>query len=107
MRKPYSRAYNRDVSLRKALRKQRITKQWYQWDVNWEYYHHLHQYSKNKIHCSCGMCMAKTRNKSRRHVYGNYAPSINYKASDLRRQNAMDLDEQDYYLSCAENAQER
>lgn len=104
MRKPRSSAYNRDVSRRKALRKQRIAKSW-QWSS--EYYEHLHQYSKNKIHCSCGMCMAKTRNKSRRHVHGNYAPSINYKPSDLRRQNAMDLDEQDYFLSCVDDTQER
>lgn len=39
MRKPRSSAYNRDVSRRKALRKQRIAKSW-QWSS--EYYEHLH-----------------------------------------------------------------
>lgn len=42
--------------------------------------------SKGKIHCSCGLCMAKTRNKGkRRYIHANYAPLINYKASDLRK----------------------
>ena len=61
----------------------------------------INTYSKGKIHCSCGMCMAKTRNKGyrRRHIHGNYAPSINYKISDLRRQQAMDADEQEYFFS--------
>lgn len=49
---------------------------------------------KGNIHCSCGMCMAKTRNKGRRRrIHGNYAPSINYKISDLRKVQQMDWDE--------------
>lgn len=52
------------------------------------------QLNKGKIHCGCGMCMAKTRNKGKkRHVHGNYAPAINYKISDLRRAQQMDWDE--------------
>lgn len=108
MRKPRSSAYNRDVSRRKALHKQRIAKRLYSYDSEFEYYKHLHQYSKGKIHCSCHLCSAKTRNKGkRRALAGNYAPSINYKLSDLKRQIAMDLDEQDYFLSCVDDAQER
>ena len=107
MRKPRSSAYNRDVSRRKALRKRRIAKQLHSYGSE-EYYKHLHQYSKGKIHCSCPLCSAKTRNKGkRRALAGNYAPSINYKLSDLKRQIAMDLDEQDYFLSCADDVQER
>lgn len=53
---------------------------------------------KGNIHCSCGMCMAKTRNKGkRRRVHGNYAPAINYKISDLRRAQQMDWDESHWY----------
>lgn len=39
--------------------------------------------------------MAKTRNKryKRRHIHGNYAPSINYKHSELKRQLAMTEEE--------------
>lgn len=41
-------------------------------------------YSKGKIHCSCSMCSAKTRNKGQRRLLsGNYAKSINYKHSDF------------------------
>lgn len=43
--KSNSRAYNRDVSKRKALRKRRITKEVYG-DLTHPYYDNLHQYSK-------------------------------------------------------------
>ena len=90
--KTNSRAYNRDVSKRKALRKRRIAE-----DVLGITYDNLHQYSKNKIHCSCPACSEKTRNKgSRRFKSGNYNRHINYKCSELRRQVAMDHDEEDY-----------
>lgn len=86
-------ARNRDVSRRKALRKQRLAKALYHWGSS-DYYDNLHQYSKNKIHCSCPMCQRKTRNKGRRDRK-NYAPALNYKASDLRKVLAMDEDEFD------------
>ena len=56
-------------------------------------YDNLHQYSKNKIHCSCPMCSTKTRNKGHRR---RYAPAINYRRMDMRRQMAMTADEQEY-----------
>ena len=95
-----SRAYNRDISRRKALRKSKIAREIYRYwkrysaDDNWEYFDNLHQYSKNAIHCSCPACSGKTRNKGkRRYKSGNYAPGINYKASDLRKVITMDQDE--------------
>ncbi len=55
------------------------------------------QLDKGKIHCGCGMCMAKTRNKGkRRFIHGNYAPAINYKPSDLRKINKMVWDENNW-----------
>ena len=71
-------AYYRWVRRKHIRRKKRIVNAvcrnwWYPYDG---------MYSKNKVHCSCGMCMAKTRNKGRRHIPGNYAPSLNYKHSD-------------------------
>lgn len=82
--------YNRDVSRRKALRKRRITKEVYCYSKrDWEYYDNLHQFSKNKIHCSCPDCSTKTRNKGRRDKK-NYGRSINYKKSDLNKQISMD-----------------
>ena len=102
MRKVKSRAYNRDVSRRKALRKQRIAKEiYYNWgnvlvgDPSWEYYDNLHQYSKNTIHCSCPCCSSKTRNKGRR-KRGNYQRALNYKLSDLKKIIRMDEEEMEY-----------
>ena len=50
------RAYNRDVSRRKALRKKRISDNFWHHAAEHPYYDNLHQYSKNKIHCSCPLC---------------------------------------------------
>ena len=90
--KPNSRAYNRDVSKRKALRKRRIAEDVYYGGKEHPYYDNLHQYSKNKIHCSCPACSSKTRNKGRR-GRNNYLRSLNYKISELKRQISMDEDE--------------
>ena len=86
-----SRGYYRDVGYRKAKRKQRITEEVYGDGLSHPYYDNLHQFSKNKVHCSCPICSAKTRNKGkRRHGAGRRAPSINYKISDLRKIQSMD-----------------
>lgn len=89
-----NRAYYRKMRIKHINRKKRINR-----DYGW-YWHYEHDgmYSKGKIHCSCGWCSPKTRNKGykRRHVYGNYFPSINYKPSDLRKVEAMDYAEKDW-----------
>ena len=91
-----SRGYNRDVSIRKVLRKRRISRQVYWDDI--DYYDNLHQYSKNKIHCSCPECSPKTRNKGRRVKHcANYSRSINYKKQDLLTQLSMDDMEDDFF----------
>lgn len=92
--KPRSRAYNRDVSKRKALRKKRISDNFWPHASDYPYYDNLHQYSKNKIHCSCPMCSQKTKNKGKR-ARKNYNPTHNYKASDLRKKIDMDLQEEE------------
>jgi hypothetical protein len=79
-------SYNRDVSFRKALRKKRLAKETCWSPPGWEYYDNVHQYSKNKIHCSCPDCSEKTRNKGhRRYDPKNYNRSINYKHSELKK----------------------
>ena len=84
--------YNRDVSIRKALRKRRISRYDYCYRVEEkDYYDNLHQYSKNKIHCSCPMCSTKTKNKGKRKK-GNYHRARNYKRMDVRRLIDMDQD---------------
>lgn len=83
----HNRGYYREQRNKHIRRKKRIIHM-----LN-DYWHFEYEgvLSKGKIHCSCGMCMGKTRNKnySRRHIHGNYAPSINYKPSDLRKIQSM------------------
>ena len=97
MNKSRSRAYNRDVSRRKALRKKRIAEEVYYNGKEYPYYNNLHQYSKNKIHCSADGY--KTRNKGSRRWKRpcNWSCSLNYKASDLRRQVSMDYEENEFF----------
>ena len=91
--------FNRKMAWLHARRKRRIAKiiyaSWHD-ESDWEYYSNLHQFSKNKIHCSCPMSSAKTRNKgkSRKNCHG-FSPAINYKPSDMRKIVAMDMDEQE------------
>lgn len=65
-----TRAERRHNDIRKAIRKRNIAKEVYPSESNWEYYDNLHQYSKNKIHCSCYLCSYKTRDKKKK-----YAPT--------------------------------
>ena len=103
-----SSAYNRDVSRRKALRKRRIAKEIYHESPEHPYYNNLHQYSKNKIHCDCPMCSAKTRNKGkRRYKSGNYMRHLNYKVSELKRQISMDDEEFEYTGSSGNNSKRK
>ena len=74
-----TRAERRHNNVRKAERKKRIAREIYKWD----YYDNLHQYSKNKIHCSCYLCSCKTRDKKKK-----YAPTN----KERRRMNEMDYE---------------
>lgn len=77
---------NRRNSILKALRKRRIDQDIYSY-LNREhgYYKNLHQYSKNKIHCSCPLCASKTRgngiNRFKKFIPGG----ADYKISDVRK----------------------
>ena len=86
---------NRRRSFIKAIRKKRIDSQIYKYyylERDHGFYDNLHQYSKNKIHCSCPMCSAKTKNKGRRKKNW-WAPPRNYKISDLKKIQRMDNSE--------------
>lgn len=54
-----SRAERRKNDIRAAIRKRGITEHVY-FDVGHPYYDNLHQFSKNKIHCSCPLCANKS-----------------------------------------------
>ncbi|MDV3426914.1 MAG: hypothetical protein LIR50_06965 [Bacillota bacterium] len=64
----------------KAIRKRNICHEAYRW----EYYDNLHQYSKNKIHCSCPMCSAKTNGNILWRAGGRHQGK-NYCIKDLKR----------------------
>ena len=89
-----TRAYRRYKNLTKALRKKKLSDKWLlrgTWSRS--YYPNLNQYSKNKIHCSCPLCRAKTNNKGRT---GGWAPNYNPKISDIRKNEAMDFSYEEY-----------
>ena len=56
MEKNRSRAFIRKMNWLKALRKRRIDREK---ACSPDMYDNLHQYSKNKIHCSCPDCRGK------------------------------------------------
>lgn len=49
-------------------------------------YDNLHQYSKNKVHCSCPICRAKTNNKDGK----GWAPVKNWSRHDKRQFESME-----------------
>ncbi len=77
-----NKAEKRHNDWRKAIRKRNIVRDIYGWNEGW--YDNLHQYSKNKIHCSCPMCSAKTNNKHRSGARG-WEPSENWSIHDEKR----------------------
>lgn len=96
-----TRAERRHNDWTKAWRKRHISDQYSCWGPDEHWYPYVHQYSKNKIHCSCGVCSRyhKTNNKGhRRKIHGNYAPSYNPSMRDRRKdlQAKMEIDEYDY-----------
>lgn len=60
MEKRHERAYSRMMNRRKALRLRRIDRMRNKIGNFSDTYDNLHQYSKNKIHCSCPVCRGKT-----------------------------------------------
>ena len=80
-----TRAERRFLDFLKARRKRKICLEVY-WDHE-DWYDNLHQYSKNKIHCSCPICSHKTKNKN------GYGPKKCWLAQDRKR-----IDEMDYEI---------
>ena len=87
--KTVGRSRNRWKSYCKAKRKQKMDKE--RAAGRWPpYYSNLHQYSKNKIHCSCPMCRAKTRSEG-------------LAIQDLRRRDSMDESENEFSFNLVNN----
>lgn len=74
---------NREMSIKKALHRRYLDKVLYVKRIGASYwYDNLHQYSKNKIHCSCPLCSNKTNGKN------TWYPN-NYSVSDKRKFEAL------------------
>lgn len=82
------RCWRRRADVSKALRKRHIVNDVYRWNEGW--YDNLHQYSKNKVHCSCSMCGCKTHNQF------HTGPAILWPARDLKKLIDMDQQLDDY-----------
>lgn len=82
----HNRGNRRHVCYREAIRKRNICLEVY----HNEWYDNLHEYSKNKVHCSCPMCAAKTRGYY--YMGGKYHPPI----SDIRKTEYQDSEILDF-----------
>jgi len=78
-----TRAWRRHKNYTKAKRKYDINRSWGGWWFDHPWYSSLHEYSKNKIHCSCPMCRRKTKNHGAAALFnGAYNPSLHDRRKD-------------------------
>ena len=104
-----NRGKRRKLNIAKALRKKKISEY-----VSGISYNNLHQYSKNKIHCSCPSCSGMSKTNSKRVNKGginsrgrnlgfgttNHRKGKNWSMADLKQVERMDVDMSDtYYVS--------
>lgn len=86
-------AEKRHNDYKKAIRKRRIdrfldgTSPYRQ-----DYYDNLHQYSKNKIFCSCPLCACKSKNKG---WYAYFYGTTNWNPHDRRQLDELDYEEEE------------
>lgn len=78
------RAARRKKDVFKARRKRAISHGVY--GIDW--YDNLHEYSKNKVHCSCGMCRFRSAWEPNREPM-----------QDIRNKEAMKLKEKEYMIA--------
>jgi len=86
-------AEKRHNDWKKAIRKRKIDRERSGYNLtHQELYDNLHQYSKNKIHCSCWMCRSKTNPKCGQ----GCGPGMNWSGSDLRKLDSMEEQIQEF-----------
>lgn len=91
-----TRAWRRYKDYTKAKRKQDIDRERWRGSSWWHpWYSNLHEYSKNKIHCSCGMCSCKTNNRSAKKPW--WGPTYNPSMQDRRIDAYMRESEFDFF----------
>lgn len=84
------RGWRRHKDFSKAKRKQAKARQYHNYkgyQEVFDWYDNLHQFSKNKIHCSCSLCACKTNNNKILHPL--CGPAMNWSMMDQRRLDAM------------------
>ena len=94
------RGYRRHSDWRHAKNKKNKS---YYYCKDHPWYSNLHQYSKNKIHCSCPMCRAKTTNKKQLATWHKFKGKKNWTIKDQKRINEMKDQENEKWL---ENSQD-
>lgn len=82
----HTRQETRANNWKHAIRKRKIARE----VLNFNYYDNLHQYSKNKIHCSCPLCRQK------KWEYGNNSVEQR-KISERRKIEQMETQKQEGY----------
>ena len=97
-----TRALRRTNDKNKAIRKKKLSDSWtpLYLDENgniYHYYNNLHQYSKNKIHCSCPMCRKKTKS-THRGMSWEGSGRYDYKMSERKQQARLDNSLYEYFL---------
>lgn len=90
MVKSNKRAEKRKNSIRKAKHKKYIAEHIYRWQ-GW--YDNFHQYSKNKVFCSCEMCSGCSKTNPKGHYS---AGKRNWSTSDRKKMESMNEQEKDY-----------
>jgi len=72
-----TKAEKRHNDWKKAIRKKKIINAY-----GYDLYDNLHEYSKNKIHCSCPLCACKSKGKKAKRLTG---PAECWSISDRRK----------------------
>ena len=85
-------AEKRHNDWKKAIRKRNLDRALDTSIYRHDWYNNLHQYSKNKIHCSCPICSRKTNNKGKK---GNWEHTPNWSMQDRRNLDKLNYEEDD------------
>lgn len=86
-----TRSERRHNDWRKAIRKRKIADRYAVFSDASAWYDNLHQYSKNKIHCSCPLCRCKTTRP------GTVGPAMNWPGRDKKQFAHIEQELSEYY----------
>mgnify|MGYP003571264896 CR=1 FL=1 len=85
-------AEKRHNDWKKAIRKRNLDRALDTGTYHHDWYDNLHQYSKNKIHCSCPLCAEKTNNK---HIKNSWLPNTNWSMRDRKQIDKLNYQEEE------------